>query len=144
VRSSVKAMSTEIEEIRQKKMAEMVQRADASKSGGNGWPDAPVAVTDSNFEDFIKKYPKVVVDCWAPWCGPCRMLSPTIDSMAKEMKGKVVFAKVNTDENFGVAGKFKVMSIPTLLFFKDGKLVDKSIGAAPKAMVENQIRKALG
>jgi thioredoxin 1 len=137
-------MPTEIEEIRQKKMAEMMQRAEATKSGGNGWPDAPVTVTDSSFEEFVNKYSKVVVDCWAPWCGPCRMLSPTIDAIAREMKGKVAFAKVNTDENFGIAGRFKVMSIPTLLFFKDGKLVDKSIGAAPKGTVENQIRKALG
>ncbi len=141
---SVRTMSTEVEEIRQKKMAEMMRRAEASTTRGNAWPDAPIVVTDSDFEDLIKRYPKVVVDCWAPWCGPCRMLSPTIDAIAKEMKGKVVFAKVNTDENFGVAGKFRVMSIPTLLFFKDGKLVDKSIGAAPKGMVENQIHKALG
>lgn len=137
-------MQTEVEEIKQRKMAEMMQRAGASRAGGNGWPDAPVAVTDSSFEEFVAKYPKVVVDCWAPWCGPCRMLSPTIDTIAKEMKGKVAFAKVNTDENSGVAGKFRIMSIPTLLFFKDGKLVDKSIGAAPKGMIEDHIRRALG
>lgn len=140
----VRTMPDEVEEIRRRKMSEMMQRAEASRSGDNGWPDVPVAVTDADFDEFVRKYPKVVVDCWAPWCGPCRMLSPTIDAIAKEMKGKVAFAKVNTDENFGVASKFKVMSIPTLLFFKDGKLVDKAIGAAPKGMVENQIRKALG
>jgi thioredoxin 1 len=137
-------MSSEVEEIRQRKMAEMMKTVEAAKSGGNGWPEAPVSVTDSSFESFIKKYPKVVVDCWAPWCGPCRMLSPTIDAISKEMKGNVAFGKLNTDENFGVAGKYKIMSIPTLLFFKDGQLVDKAIGAAPKASVEQQIRKALG
>lgn len=137
-------MPTEIEEIRQRKMAEMMQRAERSKAGGNGWPEVPVNITDASFEEFVKKYPNVVVDCWAPWCGPCRMLAPTIEALAKEMKGKVVFGKVNTDENFGVASKFKVMSIPTLLFFKNGKLVDKSIGAAPKSVVENQILKVLG
>lgn len=137
-------MSSEVEEIRQRKMAEMMKTAGVAKSGGNGWPEAPVSVTDSSFESFIKKYPKVVVDCWAPWCGPCRMLSPTIDAISKEMKGSVAFGKLNTDENFGVAGKYKIMSIPTLLFFKDGQLVDKAIGAAPKASVEQQIRKALG
>ncbi len=137
-------MPTEIDEIRQRKVVEMMQRAEAAKTGGNGWPEAPVNITDANFDEFVRKYPKVVVDCWAPWCGPCRMLGATIETLAKEMKGKVVFAKVNTDENFGVAGKFRVMSIPTLLFFKDGKLVDKSIGAAPKNMVEGQIRRALG
>lgn len=136
-------MSPEIEEIRQRKMAEMMKQAEPSKAGGNGWPEAPVVVSDSNFEDFVKKYPKVVVDCWAPWCGPCRMLSPTIDAMAKDLKGKVVFAKLNTDDNYGTAGKFRIMSIPTLLFFKNGQLVDKMIGAAPRPVVEQNINKAL-
>ncbi len=137
-------MASEIEQIRQKKMAEMVQNAAAGKSGGNGWPESPVPLNDSNFDEFIRKYPKVVVDCWAPWCGPCRMLSPTIDSMAKDHKGKVVYGKLNTDENFGTAGKYRILSIPTLLIFKDGKLVDKMIGAAPRTVVEQNINKALG
>jgi len=137
-------MSSEIEQIRQKKMAEMMQTATTGKSGGNGWPEATVLVNDSNFDDFIKKYPKVVIDCWAPWCGPCRMLSPTIDSLAKDHKGKVVYGKLNTDDNFGTAGKYKIMSIPTLLFFKNGKLVDKMIGAAPRTVVEQNINKTLG
>ncbi len=136
-------MSSEIEGIRQKKMAEMVKRAGAANAGGNGWPETPVAVTDASFEEFVKKYPKVVVDCWAPWCGPCRMFSPTIDAMAKDMKGKMVFAKLNTDDNFMTAGKFRIMSIPTLLFFKNGQLVDKMIGAAPRPVVEQAIAKAL-
>ncbi|MBU0684930.1 MAG: thioredoxin [Thermoplasmatota archaeon] len=137
-------MSSEIEEIRKKKMAAMMQNAAASKSGGNGWPVAPVPVKDSDFEEFIKKYPKVVVDCWAPWCGPCRMLSPTIDSLARDYQGKVVYGKLNTDENSATAGKYKIMSIPTLLFFKNGQLVDKMIGAAPRAILEQNINKALG
>jgi len=137
-------MSSEIEEIRQKKMAAMIQNATARKSGGNGWPEVPVPVKDSDFEEFVKRYPKVVVDCWAPWCGPCRMLSPTIDSLAKDHRGKVVYGKLNTDENFATAGKYKIMSIPTLLFFKNGQLVDKMIGAAPRAIVEQNINKALG
>jgi thioredoxin 1 len=140
---AVEQMSDEIDEIRQKKMAKMMQDAASSKSGGNGWPDAPVVVSDSSFDEFVKKYAKVVVDCWAPWCGPCRMLSPTIDAMAKDMKGKVAFAKLNTDENFGTAGKYKIMSIPTLLFFKDGRLVDQMIGAAPRSVVEQSMNKAL-
>jgi len=135
-------MSSEIEEIRQKKLQEML-RSVGSAVTGNGWPEVPVQVADDTFESFIKKYPKVVVDCWAPWCGPCRILSPTIDVLAKEMKGKVAFAKLNTDDNYGTAGKFKIMSIPTLLFFKDGQLVNKMIGAAPKTMVEQEIRKSL-
>jgi len=136
-------MSSEIEEIRQRKMQELMQSVGPSAAGGNGWPETPVQVSDDSFESFVKKYPKVVVDCWAPWCGPCKMLSPTIDTLAKEMKGKVAFAKLNTDDNYGTAGKFRIMSIPTLLFFKDGQLVNKMVGAAPKDTVEQQIRKAL-
>lgn len=137
-------MSSEIEEIRQRKMAEMMQNPAADKPGGNGWPETTVPVSDSDFNAFIKKYPKVVIDCWAPWCGPCRMLSPTVDSLAKDHQGKVAYGKLNTDENFATAGKYKIMSIPTLLFFKNGQLVDKMIGAAPRAVVEQNINKALG
>lgn len=137
-------MSSEIEEIRQKKMQELMRSTVLDSAGGNGWPDAPIQLSDESFESFVKKYPKVVVDCWAPWCGPCRMLSPTIDALAKEMKGTVAFGKLNTDDNFGTAGKFRIASIPTLLFFKDGQLVNKMVGAAPKSTVEHQIKKNLG
>ena len=133
-------MPSEVEEIKKRKMEEMMKGAGA---GGSGSPDAPIVVTDSSFEEFVKKYPKVVVDCWAPWCGPCRMLSPTIDTLAKDLRGKVVFAKLNTDENFNVAGKYRIMSIPTLLFFKNGQLVDRMVGAAPRAVVEQNLNKAL-
>ena len=123
--------------------SEVEEMMNGAGAGGNGWPEAPVVVTDSSFQEFVSKYPKVVVDCWAPWCGPCRMLSPTIDALAKDLKGKVAFAKLNTDDNFNVAGKFKIMSIPTLLFFKNGQLVDKMVGAAPRAIVEQNMNKAL-
>jgi thioredoxin 1 len=134
-------MSTEVEDIKQRKLQEMMEK---SSAGGSGWPAAPVQVTDSSFEEFVKKYPKVVVDCWAPWCGPCRMLSPTIDALAKDMNGSIAFAKLNTDDNYGTAGKFRISSIPTLLFFKDGQLVNKMVGAGPRAVVEQEIRKSLG
>lgn len=137
-------MSSELEEIRQKKMVELMEKVKEDRTEGNGSPEAPVVVTDSSFDEFVKKYPKVVVDCWAPWCGPCRMLSPTVEAMAKDYKGTVVFGKINTDDNFRVSSKYRIMSIPTLLFFKDGKFVDQMIGAAPRAMIDKQIRKALG
>lgn len=137
-------MSSELEEIRQKKVAEMIEKAREGGTEGGSSPGIPVEVNDASFDEFVQKYPKVVIDCWAPWCGPCRMLSPTIETMAKDYKGKVVFGKVNTDDNFRVSTKYRIMSIPTLLFFKDGKLVDQMIGAAPRAMIDQQIRKTFG
>ncbi len=130
----------EIERIKQRKMAEMVGQSSLRAD----MPDEAIEVIDSNFDDFVKMYPRVVIDCWAPWCGPCRMLSPTIDSLAKDMKGEVVFGKLNTDDNFQTSGKYRIASIPTLLLFKNGQLVDRMIGAAPRTMVEDGIRKALG
>jgi len=139
-------MSSENEEIqliKRKKMAEMMQKMNSTSAKGDAWPGEPVVIGDKDFEAFVGKYHKVVVDCWAPWCGPCRMLSPTIDALAKDMKGQVVFGKLNTDDNFQISEKHRISSIPTLLFFKDGKLVDKMIGASPRTMVEQQIKKAL-
>lgn len=129
-------MSSEIEEIRQKKLEDMKARVGQPREESTG---SPAVLTDSNFEEFIGKHETVVVDCWAPWCGPCRMLSPTIDAMAGDHKGKVAFGKLNTDDNFETASKFGIMSIPTLLYFRNGKLVNKTIGALPRKMIEEQI-----
>jgi len=100
----------------------------------------PVEVTDADFDEFVKNNPKVVVDCWAAWCAPCRMLAPTIDELASE-KPDVKFAKLDVDKNRAVPSKYGIMSIPTLLYFKDGKLVDKSLGALPKTAIESKLVK---
>ena len=110
---------------------------------GADWPGEPVNVSDSEFNEFIGKYPYVIVDCWAPWCGPCRMLGPVIDELAGDYKGKIVFGKLNTDENQATAMTHGIMSIPTLLFFKDGQLVDKTMGAMPKDALEPKIQSHL-
>ena len=133
-------MDEELVEIRQKIMRDIMSAAEQRKDNAN-WPGTPIEVTDANFDSTLKRYNVVVIDCWAPWCGPCRMLAPTIDALAKENKGKVVFGKLNTDENMTIATKFGIMSIPTLLFFKDGKLVDKVIGAMPKNYIQERIKK---
>ena len=130
-------MPSEVEEIRRKKLDEMKTRV---MQGGNGFPDSPVVVMDAGFEEFIRKHDAVVVECWAPWCAPCRMLSPTIDAMARDYKGKVVFGKLNTDENFETASKFGIMSIPTLLYFRKGELVQKTVGVLSRPMIDEQLR----
>lgn len=105
--------------------------------------EKPVKVTDSNFHEFIRKHPFTIVDFWAPWCIPCLMLSPTIDSLAKDYAGKVAFGKLNVDENRKACEECDVRAIPTLLFFKNGKLTDRMVGVAPRADIEEKIRKYL-
>ena len=108
------------------------------------FPAVPVEVGDAELPELAKRYASVVVDCWAPWCGPCRAMGPTIDELARELKGKVVFAKLNTDDNEESAMKYKIMAIPTLLFFKKGELVDRSTGLLQRKQLESIIKKAFG
>ena len=98
----------------------------------------PVEVTDATFDQFVKEHPKVVVDCWAAWCAPCRMLSPVIDELSEE-KADISFAKLDVDHNRTIPMRYGIMSIPTLLYFKDGVLVDKTLGALPKAAIEARL-----
>ena len=98
----------------------------------------PVEVTDANFDEFVKNNPKVVVDCWAAWCAPCRMLTPIIDDLAEE-KADVKFAKLDVDKNRAIPSRYGILSIPTLLYFKDGQLVDKTLGALPKKAIESRL-----
>jgi thioredoxin 1 len=100
--------------------------------------------TDGNFEDLVLKSDKpVMVDFWAEWCGPCRMVGPVVEELAKEYDGKAVIGKLNVDENAQVSMKYGIRSIPTILFFKDGQLVDRSVGAVPKAMLAQKLQAQL-
>jgi thioredoxin 1 len=98
-------------------------------------------LNSKNLEEAIKNNPALVVDCWAPWCGPCRMMSPVIDELATDLKGKITFGKLNTDENQDIAMRYQVQAIPTLLIFKDGKLADRKVGALPKKVLAGELTK---
>jgi thioredoxin 1 len=95
-------------------------------------PDEPLKVTDANFRDALKKYPFLVVDCWAEWCGPCKMIAPIIHELSIEQRGRMVFGKLNTEENAVIPAEFDIRSIPTMLVFKDGELAERIVGAMPK------------
>ena len=130
-----------LEEIRKKKLKEYKELY-TRKEGDNmkeTWPDTPIHINDGNLEQVVNKYTTVVVDCWAEWCSPCLMIAPVIEDLAKEMQGKIAFAKLNVDENHSTSMKYQIMSIPTLLVFKNGKVVDRIIGAMPKEMLKHKI-----
>lgn len=100
--------------------------------------------TDGNFEkDALKSEMPVVVDFFADWCGPCKMMAPVIDELANDYNGKVRVGKLNTDENRGIASKYNVMSIPTILLIKNGEVVDQVVGAVPKTVLEQKINNML-
>lgn len=99
-----------------------------------------IQVTDASFEQDVLQSPEpVLVDFWAPWCGPCRMLSPLIEELSKEYNGKVRVAKINTDEHPNAASRYKISAIPTLLFFKQGKVVEQMVGVHSKAEIKKTL-----
>jgi thioredoxin 1 len=132
----------ELERIRAKKMQELMKKA-ARKSTKQQEKvlSAPITLSDDNFDHAVQQYPLIVIDCWAAWCGPCRMIAPIIDELAKDYAGKVVFGKLNVDENPRTAMRFGIMSIPTLLVMKNGKEIDRIIGAVPKQAIEAKLHK---
>lgn len=104
-------------------------------------PGRPLDVTDDSFDEALARYPLLVVDFWAEWCGPCRMVAPVVSALADEMKGRVVFGKLDTEANQATAARYRVTSIPSLIVFKDGKEVDRIVGARPKAALQQEIEK---
>jgi thioredoxin 1 len=107
--------------------------------------DEPIHVTDAAFEKTVLQNPlPVIVDFWAPWCGPCKMVAPMLDKIAKEMAGRLIVAKVNTDENSEWAMKYEVQGIPTMLFVFGGKIVHRQVGALPERILRESVEEFLG
>ena len=131
----------ELEAIKHKKLAELQKEA-ATKAMMSSITE-PIGLTDSNFANEISKYPIMLVDFWAPWCGPCRMVSPIIEQLSREYSGKIAFGKVNVDENQRIAASFGIQSIPTLMIFRNGKAVDVMVGALPKAQLEMKLKQQI-
>ena len=102
-----------------------------------------LAITDATFDQLVAQGKPMVVDFWATWCGPCRMVGPYIEQLAEEYADSVIVGKVDVDENTDIAVRFGVRNIPTILFIKDGQIVDKQIGAAPKSLLEQKLKALL-
>jgi thioredoxin 1 len=128
----------EILAIKQRKLTEM-QKSAITRSAMNSIT-RPIVLTDMNFRDEVSKYSLMLIDFWAPWCGPCKMISPIIEQLAGEYGGKVVFGKLNIDENQTVAQYFGIQSIPTMMILKNSKVVDVIVGALPKAQIETKLK----
>jgi thioredoxin 1 len=134
----------ELRNIMERKMNDLVKRnvMNNSSGGSKGSREVlatPIRLTDTNFMDTVNKYSLLVVDFWAAWCGPCRMVSPTIEQLATELAGKVVFGKLNVDENPITANTFGIQSIPTIAIFKNGRNIDGFVGVVSKLQMQNRI-----
>ena len=132
-----KESDAEVEAIRARKMQEL--RTEMNRETQK--PTSPMELTDASFEDTVKQYSLMLVDCWAAWCGPCRMIAPVVEELARDYAGRVAVAKLNVDENPKIAEQFCVESIPTLLIMKDGSEVDRIIGVCPKQFIEEKLQK---
>ena len=114
----------------------------AAASGGQG---KPLTVTDASFaSDVLGASAPVLLDCWAPWCGPCRMIAPTIDQLAAESAGRFVIAKLNTDENPNTSAQYRIDAIPTMLIFHRGQMVDRIVGLQPKQAILARLERVAG
>ena len=135
------AEDEELAELRRKKLEDLMRQKQEEPVSPT--TSATVEVTDQNFAKTVSKEGLVVIDCWAIWCSPCRMLSPIIEELAKDYVGKIVFGKLNVDENRDVALEYQIMSIPTILVFKNGSLVDRIVGVMPRRLLEPKITQHL-
>ncbi len=102
-----------------------------------------IEATDANFDELINSDKPVLVDFWAEWCGPCKMIGPVVEQLAGEYEGRAIIAKMDVDQNAQIPAKFGIRSIPTLMVFKNGQLVDKVIGAVPKNVLEQKLQAAM-
>jgi len=129
----------ELTRIKEKKLRELMKKQEKKQEMST----KPIPVTDSNFNELVDKNSLALIDCWAPWCGPCVVISPIVEELAKEYAGKVLFGKLNVDENPRTAELFRIFGIPTLLIIRNGKEVDRIVGLVPKDHIKTRLKKHL-
>ncbi|CCJ35037.1 thioredoxin [Methanoculleus bourgensis MS2] len=130
-------MDDDLQRLREERLREL----EAGLLGDTG---GVIEISDTSFQDAAKKHPFLVIDVWAEWCGPCRMVTPVIEDLARDFAGRVTFGKCNVDLNPGIATSFSITAIPTLLFFANGMLVDRVVGALPKEAIRSRVMRAFG
>ena len=132
----------ELARLTQRKLEEIMKKGKmgAQQETSTKLEGKPIALSDANFQSEISRHPLMVVDFWAAWCGPCRMVAPVIEQLASEYAGRVAFGKLDVDENPMVSNSFGIQSIPTILVFRDGKQVDGILGAVPKSYIESKFK----
>ncbi|MFP3872359.1 MAG: thioredoxin [Candidatus Natronoplasma sp.] len=122
----------ELEKIKKKMVEDIMSEEE--------YPEEPIKVNDADFQDTLEKYPLVLVDFWAAWCGPCKMMEPVLEELAEDIQGALVVGKMNVDENSQVPSQFQVSSIPTLVLFKDGEPVERLVGAMRKEQLAQKVK----
>ena len=138
-------MEDELQRIREKKLEELKRGLAEQPAKPEAPHAAQVLVLDERqFARAVRDHPYLVVDLWAPWCGPCRMVAPVIEELSAEFAGRISFGKLNTDENQRLAMTYGITAIPTIMLFARGQLVDKVVGAYPKQMLRDRVLRAFG
>ncbi|PKL63402.1 MAG: thioredoxin [Methanomicrobiales archaeon HGW-Methanomicrobiales-2] len=127
----------DLQRLREERLRELEARI----QGGTG---GVIEVVDDRFQEIVREHSFLVVDVWAEWCGPCRMVAPVIEDLARDFAGRVTFGKCNVDQNPTLASSFSITAIPTLLFFANGMLVDRVVGALPKEAIKARVMRAFG
>jgi len=130
-------LDDDLQRLREERLRELEARL-------TGTPGGVIEIVDDTFRETLQEHPSLVIDVWAEWCGPCRMVAPVIEDLAGEFAGRVTFGKCNVDENPVIAGSFSITAIPTLLFFANGMLVDRAVGAYPKEAIKARVMRAFG
>lgn len=128
----------ELEKIRQKKLEALMTD---DQGTGSTAPSQPVELSSDEIPGFLSQHDAVLLDFWAPWCGPCRVIGPVLEEIAQEMAGQVAIGKINVDEHPAIAQRYQVQGIPTLILAKEGEVVDRVVGAAPKAQLQARLQR---
>ena len=130
-------LDDELQRLREERLRKLEERL-------TGTPGGVIEIADGALQKILQEHPALVVDVWAEWCGPCRMVAPAVEDLARDFAGRVTFGKCNVDQNPTIAASFSITAIPTLLFFANGMLVDRVVGALPKEAIKARVMRAFG